>query len=108
VNFPVKDGLDVIATGRLDFFEGQGSLQLYVDKLEPVGVGDLELQFRALCEELRKLGYFEDSRKKPLPPFPQRIAVVTSRSGAALQDVIRTAAKRWGGCQLYLVDVLVQ
>lgn len=108
VSFPVKDGMEVIATGRIDFYDAQGNVQFYVDKLEPVGVGELELKFRALCEELRNLGYFEVNRKKPLPPMPQGIAVVTSKTGAALQDVINTAGKRWPGCRLMLFDVRVQ
>jgi exodeoxyribonuclease VII large subunit len=108
VNFPVSDGLEVIATGRVDYYEGQGQLQLYVDALEPVGQGALEMQFQALCRELRELGYFAPERKKPLPTFAQRIAVVTSSSAAALQDVINTAARRWPACQLLLVDVRVQ
>ena len=108
VSFPVKDGMEVIATGRIDFYDAQGNVQFYVDKLEPVGVGELELKFRALCEELRNLGYFEVNRKKPLPPMPQGIAVVTSKTGAALQDVINTASKRWPGCRLMLLDVRVQ
>lgn len=108
VRFAVKDGMAVIATGRVDFYDAQGHVQLYVDKLEPVGVGELELRFRALCDELRKLGYFEVERKKPLPAMAQRIAVVTSRSAAALQDVANTAHRRWPGCQLLLYDVRVQ
>ena len=108
ISFPVKDGMEVIASGRIDFYETAGNVQLYVDKLEPVGVGELELKFRALCDELRKLGYFEIDRKKELPAMARRIAVVTSRSAAALQDVINTAHKRWPGCQLLLFDVRVQ
>ncbi|NJL31141.1 MAG: exodeoxyribonuclease VII large subunit [Phycisphaerales bacterium] len=73
-----------------------------------MGVGSLELQLRALMEELRQAGYFDEQRKKPLPLLSRRVAVVTSRSGAALQDVINTAQHRWPGCQLYLYDVLVQ
>ncbi|MEX2216217.1 MAG: exodeoxyribonuclease VII large subunit, partial [Phycisphaeraceae bacterium] len=108
ISFPVKDGMEVIATGRIDFYETGGNVQLYVDKLEPVGVGELELKFRALCDELRKLGYFAVERKKALPVMPRCIAVVTSRSAAALQDVINTAGKRWPGCRLLLFDVRVQ
>lgn len=108
VSFPVRDGMEVIATGRIDFYDAQGNVQFYVDRLEPVGVGELELKFRALCEELRNLGYFEVNRKKPLPPMPQGIAVVTSKTGAALADVINTAGKRWPGCRLMLFDVRVQ
>lgn len=108
INFPVSDGMEVVATGRIDFYDAQGNIQLYVENLEPVGQGALELKFKALCEELRRLGYFDDSRKKRLPSMPQRVAVVTSRSGAALQDVINTAQRRWEGCQLLLMDVRVQ
>jgi exodeoxyribonuclease VII large subunit len=108
VTFPVKDGLQVVVTGRVDFFPGQGSLQVYVDAIEPVGQGALELRYQQLCAELRGLGYFDDARKRVLPLMPRSVAVVTSRSGAALQDVINTASKRWPGCRLLLVDVKVQ
>ncbi len=108
VGFPLRDGLEVVATGRVDFYDAQGSVQLYVDKLEPVGQGARELALRALMEELREAGYFDPAAKRALPAVPRRIAVVTSRSAAALQDVINTAAQRWAGCELVLVDVRVQ
>ncbi|MFP4145848.1 MAG: exodeoxyribonuclease VII large subunit [Phycisphaeraceae bacterium] len=104
----VADGLEVVATGRIDFYDAQGHVQLYVDKIEPVGQGALELELRELMEELREAGYFDASRKKPLPLLPRKVAVVTSRSAAALQDVIETARKRWPGCRLLLSDVRVQ
>lgn len=108
VRFEVNDGIEVIATGRIDFYDQQGHVQLYVDRLEPVGIGELELRFRALCDELREKGYFAVERKKPLPAMPQCVAVVTSRTSAALQDVINTAQRRWPGCRLLLHDVRVQ
>ena len=108
VGFPMRDGIEVVATGRIDFYDAQGSVQLYVDKLEPVGEGARELALRALMNELREAGYFAPEHKKPLPGVPRKIAVVTSRSAAALQDVIDTAGRRWGGCELVLVDVRVQ
>ena len=108
VGFPVRSGMQVVATGRIDFYDAQGSVQLYVDRLEPVGEGAREAALRALMEELRVAGWFAPERKRPLPPVPRRIAVVTSRSGAALQDVIDTAVRRWRGCELVLVDVRVQ
>jgi exodeoxyribonuclease VII large subunit len=106
--FVPERGQQVVATGRVDFYGPQGRLQLYLDKLEPVGQGALEQRFRQLCEELRGLGYFDEDRKRALPAFPQHLAVITSASGAALQDVIRTTQQRWGGCQLYLIDTRVQ
>ncbi|MEX0744918.1 MAG: exodeoxyribonuclease VII large subunit [Phycisphaeraceae bacterium] len=108
IRCPVEDGMQVVATGRVDFFNQQGSVQLYVDDVEPVGAGALELRLRQLIDELRGLGYFDEARKRPLPAFAERIAVVTSRSAAALQDVIDTARRRWPGCQLLLYDVRVQ
>ena len=108
VNFPVRDGMQVVITGKVDFFEGQGSLQIYVDKIEQVGQGTLEQQLQAMIAELRELGYMDEYRKKPLPTMCQRIAVVTSRSAAALQDVINTAHRRWAGCELLHFDVRVQ
>ncbi len=106
--FTPRDGDEVVATGHISHYGPQGKTQLYVDQLTPVGAGALELKFRAMCEELRRLGYFEDARKKPLPMFPHRIAVITSATGAALQDVIATAAQRCKAVGLLIVDVRVQ
>ena len=104
----IADGMQVVVTGRLDFYDAQGHVQLYADKIEPVGQGELELRFRALCDELRKKGYFDPAKKLAVPSFCRRVAVVTSRSGAALQDVIDTVRQRWAGCRLMLYDVRVQ
>ncbi len=108
VRFTPERGTQVVATGRLDYYGPQGKLQLYIDKLEPVGQGALELRFKQLCDQLRAKGWFDDELKKPLPAFPQHVAVVTSKSGAAVQDVIKTTRQRWAGCRLTVVDVRVQ
>ncbi len=108
VGFEVEAGMEVVATGRVDFYPPQGRLQLYVDALEPVGQGALELRLRAMVDALRELGYFAAERKKRLPTMPGVVAVVTSRNAAALQDVVDTARRRWKGCRLVLVDVRVQ
>lgn len=108
VRFKVRDGAEVVATGRVDVYPAQGSVQFYVDKLEPVGEGALEQRLRELIDELRGEGYFDPEHKRALPAVPTRIAVVTSRSAAALQDVIDTARRRWAGCELVLLDVRVQ
>lgn len=107
-NFTPKEGDEVVATGHVSHFAPQGRTQFYVTKLEPVGAGALEIRFRRLCEELRALGYFDEERKKSLPLFPRRIAIITSATGAALQDVIATAAQRCKAVGLLLVDVRVQ
>ena len=106
--FEPEDGTEVIATGHLSHYGPQGRTQLYVRHLEPVGAGALELRFRALCKELRGLGYFDQDRKKPLPALPRRIAVITSATGAALQDVIATASNRLRAVGFVLIDVRVQ
>ncbi|MHC4142614.1 MAG: exodeoxyribonuclease VII large subunit, partial [Planctomycetota bacterium] len=106
--FEPEDGTEVIATGHLSHYGPQGRTQLYVDRLEPVGAGALEIRFRALCKELRGLGYFDQDRKKPLPALPRRIAVITSATGAALQDVIATASNRLPAVGFVLIDVRVQ
>jgi exodeoxyribonuclease VII large subunit len=108
VGFKLADGMQVVATGRVDFYDPQGHVQLYVEKLEPVGQGALELQLRQLIDELRAQGYFDEAHKLQLPAVPRRVAVVTSHSAAAFEDVIDTARQRWPGCELVLYDVRVQ
>ncbi len=106
--FEARDGLSVVAAGSIQHYGPQGQTQLYVDSLAPVGAGALELRFRALCEELRALGYFDVERKKPVPHFPRRVAIITSARGAALQDVLDTMARRCKAVEILIVDVRVQ
>ncbi len=108
VKFPMRNGMEVVLTGRVEHYPKQGKTQLYVSKIEPIGAGALELAYQQLCEELRRAGYFDLRRKKPLPTFPRRIAIVTSRSGAALQDVLDTMRRRCPAVDAALVDVRVQ
>ena len=106
--FTPAPGQEVVVTGFVDFYAPQGKLTFRVEKIEPVGAGALELAFRKLCDELKALGSFADDRKRPLPLLPRRIAVVTSRTGAALQDVIDTARRRAPFVEICPVDTLVQ
>lgn len=106
--FVPAEGDEVVATGHISHYGPQGRTQLYVSALKPVGAGALDLMFRQMCDELRTLGYFDESRKKSLPVFPRRIAVVTSESSAAWQDVIATAGQRCNAVGLLLADVRVQ
>jgi exodeoxyribonuclease VII large subunit len=103
-----EDGRSVVAVGRIGFFARQGRAQLYVERLIAAGEGDLERRFRALVEELRALGWFDPQRKRPIPVFPRRIAVVTSRTSAALQDVLDTTRRRCPAVEIAIVDVRVQ
>jgi exodeoxyribonuclease VII large subunit len=104
----LEDGLEVVASGRIDFYAPGGKVSLIVDKVEPVGAGAAELALRRLIEEVRALGWLDPERKRPLPTYPRRIGVVTSRTGAALQDVINTVARRCPGVGLLVVDARVQ
>ncbi|MBX3351706.1 MAG: exodeoxyribonuclease VII large subunit [Phycisphaeraceae bacterium] len=106
--FTPTNGQEVVATGRVAFYDKQGKTQIYVDSLKPVGVGELEMRYRALCEELRALGWFDHERKRELPWFPRRIAVITSRTGAALQDVLNTMNRRCPAVGATIIDVRVQ
>ena len=93
--FEARTGLRLVAHGHLDVFEPQGAYQLYVESLQPSGFGDLALRFEALKAKLAAEGLFESARKRPLPPFPLTIGVVTSLSGAVLHDIRRVLARRW-------------
>ncbi|MFO0492585.1 MAG: exodeoxyribonuclease VII large subunit [bacterium] len=106
--FTPEQGQQVLLTATIEFYEPQGKLTLNVEKIEPVGAGALELQLKKLVEELRQLGWLEAARKRPLPILPRRVAVITSRKGAALQDVLDTMRKRCPAVDVALIDVLVQ
>lgn len=103
-----ENGTQVIVTGRVEFYEKQGRVTVIVENIEPVGAGVQDAALKALVEELRGLGWLADSRKRALPAFPRRIGVVTSRTGAALQDVIDTMRKRCPAVGIAIVDARVQ
>lgn len=106
--FMPEPGQQVLVTGRVDFYAKQGRTTFMVDRIEPIGVGALELAFKRLCDELRGLGYFDDERKRPLPMLPRRVGVVTSRTGAALQDVLDTLSRRCPAIEVAILDTRVQ
>ena len=108
LTFTPADGLEVIATGYVDVFERAGRYQLYIRKLEPRGVGALELAFRQLRDKLSAEGLFDPKHKKPLPPYPRRIAVVTSPTGAAVRDILQTLERRYPCATVLLYPVPVQ
>lgn len=108
LGFVPENGQEVIASGRLDYYAKSGKVSLIATRLEPVGAGALDLAYQKLVEELRGLGWFAEERKRALPFFPRRIAVLTSRSSAAYQDVLDTARRRCASVEIVLVDVRVQ
>jgi len=102
------NGAAVIAHGRVSLYEAQGNYQLYVDLLQPEGVGALHLQFELLRSRLEREGLFDPTRKRPLPHFPRRIGVVTSATGAVLHDIITVLRRRYPLVELVLAATLVQ
>lgn len=108
LRFRLENGLKVIVRGRLNIYEQRGSFQLVVDSAEPAGIGALQLAFEQLKAKLASEGLFDAARKKPLPLLPQRIAVVTSPTGAAVRDVINVLGRRFNGLSLQIYPVRVQ
>jgi len=106
--FRLTDGLEVVATGSVDVYEPRGQYQLYVRRLEPRGVGALELAFRQLKDRLEREGLFDPQRKRSLPQFPERLAVVTSTTGAAIRDILQTIERRYPCVDVYVFGVRVQ
>ncbi|HET9082945.1 MAG TPA: exodeoxyribonuclease VII large subunit [Candidatus Limnocylindrales bacterium] len=106
--FEAKAGLRVVVHGRIDLYEPTGAMQLYVDSIQPAGVGDLALRFEALKARLDAEGLFDSARKRPLPSRPRTIAVITSPSGAVWRDVSHVLARRWPLVQVVLVAAQVQ
>jgi len=103
-----RTGLRVVAQGRIDVFEQQGAYQLYVESLQPAGVGDLAQRYEALRAQLQSEGLFDSSRKRPLPAWPRVIGVVTSPTGAVLHDIRRVIGRRWPLTRLIVSPCQVQ
>jgi len=103
-----EHGQRVIAKGRVEFYAPSGRVSLIVTSLQPVGEGELEQRYKQLVEDLRAKGWFDPEIKNALPSFPRKVAIVTSKDGAAVQDVIDTFARRCPSIELAIVDVRVQ
>ena len=95
LRFRPENGMKAVASGRITVFPRDGAYQLYCDSLIPEGVGDLAVAFQQLKEKLWKEGLFDPAHKKPLPPYPEKIAIVTSGAGAAVHDMIRILRRLW-------------
>ena len=106
--FKPRDGLAVLARGRIDVFEARGEYQLIVEMLEPLGHGALQLAFEQLKKKLAAEGLFESARKRPLPRYPRRIGIVTSPRGAVISDMVQILSRRFPGLHIRLYPALVQ
>ncbi|MBK8915860.1 MAG: exodeoxyribonuclease VII large subunit [Phycisphaerales bacterium] len=105
---PPQQGMQVIVSGALDVYVPRGAYQLIVRRIEPRGAGALELAFRRLVARLEAEGLTDARRKRPLPAYPQRVALVTSPDGAALHDIVQTLRRRFAAMDVLLMPVRVQ
>ena len=108
VKFNIENGLKVIVRARVGVFESAGMYQLYVNTIQPEGMGALHLAFEQLKSKLLKEGLFDEAHKRPIPKFPKRIGIITSPTGAAVRDIINIATRRYNLASLILFPSLVQ
>lgn len=108
LNFDLKDGLEVFLTGRLEIYRPSGTYSLVASKIEPVGIGALQLAFLQIKAKLEAEGLFMEDFKKPLPDFPQRIGIVTSSTGAVIHDMLRVIRRKNPLVYVLLAPVKVQ
>ena len=108
LRFRPENGMKVLAFGRVTVFPRDGQYQLYCSALTPDGVGDLHVAFEQLKQKLYEEGLFEAAHKKPLPRFPEKIALITSPAGAAVRDMLRILEARWPLAEVCIIPVRVQ
>ena len=108
LGFDLEEGMKINVIGRVQVYEPSGSYSIIIEKAEPDGVGALAIQFEQLKKKLSEEGLFQDRFKQPIPQFAKRIGVVTSRSGAVIQDIITTVSRRFPGVEIVLYPTKVQ
>jgi exodeoxyribonuclease VII large subunit len=108
LKFDLKDGLKVLVFGRVSVYEQRGQYQFYIERVEPQGVGALQLALQQLREKLEKEGLFREERKRPVPRFPKTVGVITSPTGAVIQDILNVVNRRFCGTHILLYPVRVQ
>ena len=108
VPFDLQNGMRVICRGRVAVYERDGVYQLYIDQIQPDGVGALKIAFDQMTKRLQDEGLFDEAHKKPIPRYPSRIAVITSPTGAAIQDILNILGRRMPAVEVLIYPVLVQ
>src|SRR5699024_12579234 len=108
LKFEPESGMSVFVSGYVSLYIQNGQYQLYLKDMQPSGIGALHLAFEQLKEKLQKANYFAAEHKRPIPRFPRKIALVTSRDSAALRDMITTIEKRYPIVQLIVFPVNIQ
>ena len=108
LDITLKDGMEVILKGNISVYEREGQYQLYVKSVEIAGMGNLFLEYERLKKELGEVGLFDPVYKKEIPKYPNRIGIVTSATGAALQDMLNVIKRRYPISKVYIYPTLVQ
>ncbi len=108
LRFRPENGMKIIARGRVSVYEPSGQYQLYVEDMQPDGIGALSIQFEQLKEKLTKEGLFDKAHKKPIPKYPETIGVITSPTGAAVRDIMNILSRRYPSADVVMCPVLVQ
>lgn len=108
LRFRPSDGMKVLCRGRISLYEASGQYQLYVEDMQPDGLGALNLAYEQLKARLEKEGLFSSARKHPIPRYPRRIGVITSPTGAAVRDICQILGRRWPMAEIVFCPVLVQ
>lgn len=108
LNFEPEDGMNVLVEGRISCYPAQGSYQIYVEKMEVDGVGNLYIEFEKLKKKLAAEGLFDPKLKKQIPKYPTKIGVITAPTGAAIKDILSTIKRRYPICETILFPCLVQ
>jgi exodeoxyribonuclease VII large subunit len=104
----MKDGLKVLCLGRVGFYNKTGQAQLYVERAEPKGVGELQLAYEQLKEKLQKEGLFDEGHKVPIPMLPSKIGIITSPTGAVIRDILHVLSRRFNDVEVLICPVKVQ
>lgn len=108
LSFRLRDGLKVIVAGSVGVYERDGKYQIYADRIQEAGIGDLKKQYEEMKARLAEMGMFDEMYKKPIPKYVRSVGIVTARTGAAVQDIINIAHRRNPYVQLYLYPAVVQ
>jgi exodeoxyribonuclease VII large subunit len=107
LRFALQEGMCIIVRGRLTVYEPRGEYQIVLDSVEPKGIGALQLAFEQLKARLTAEGLFDEAKKVSLPPFPQRVGIVTSPTGAAIRDMLSVLQRRWPTLHVIVVPRIV-
>ncbi len=108
INFEPEDGMKVLVSGRVTVYEATGGYQIYVEKMDLDGIGNLYLEYEKLKKKLESEGLFDPSHKRTIPRFPKKIGIITAPTGAAIRDILSTIKRRYPICETILFPALVQ